>query len=175
MAAIPPPHGTPPPGETLVKEMCGDKWDQFYCVLVKGHSGDHSNTTNHLGEGGWSWPPKRVPAELAPGAANRDPKPGPPAHWFSIDRETMLALAETSAEGDNKYGVDNWRKGVPVSNLINHAMDHLTKAGEGDSSEPHIQHAIWNLGKILWMAKHKPEMVDVPMIRKALKMEDPQP
>lgn len=108
---------------------------------------------------------------LAPGAASRDPKTGPPAHWFSLDRETLLGLAETQAEGDNHYGVDNWRKGIPVTNLLNHAFDHLTKVMEGDTSEPHIQHAIWNLGKILWMAKHKPEMVDVPMIRKALGME----
>lgn len=104
--------------------------------------------------------------------ASRDKKDGTPANWFSLDRETLLALAETQAEGDKRYGIDNWRKGLPVSNLINHAMDHISKALEGDSSEPHIQHAIWNLGKVLWMAKNKPELVDVPMIRKALGMKD---
>ncbi len=50
-------------------------------------------------------------------------------------------------------------------------MDHISKALEGDSTEPHIDHAMWNLGKIKWMAKHKPEMVDVPMLRKALGLE----
>lgn len=163
-----------PPRPDPPSQICGDVWETHVCVLVKGHHGYHANTNGSDVEG-WQWPPKRVsPPEIVPGAANRDPKPGPPAHWFSVDRETVLALAETSAEGDNKYGVDNWRKGVPVSNLINHAMDHLTKAIEGDSSEPHIQHAIWNLGKVLWMAKNKPDMVDVPMIWKALKMEEPK-
>lgn len=112
------------------------------------------------------------PSAVVPGGANRAPKDGTPAHWYSVDRESVLAIAETAAEGDTRYGVDNWRKGLPVSNLINHAMDHLFKALDGDSSEPHIDHAIWNLGKIKWMAKHKPEMVDVPMIRKSLGMPD---
>lgn len=136
------------------------------CNLPVNHEGDHLSSD---GKTAWNTSGMLVPNKTI---ANRDPKPGLPFHFWSVDRETMLALAETQAEGDAHYGVDNWRRGIPVSNLINHAFDHLLKALEGDSSEPHIQHAIWNLGKIMWMAKNRPDMVDVPMVRKALGMLD---
>jgi hypothetical protein len=57
-----------------------------------------------------------------------------------------------------------------VSNLINHALEHIFKMLEGDSTEPHLEHAIWNLGKIRWMARNRPAMVDVPMVRESLGM-----
>jgi hypothetical protein len=54
-------------------------------------------------------------------------------------------LAETYAEGFKKYGADNWKKGIPNSNLLNHAIRHIELWREGDRSEDHLAHAAWNL------------------------------
>jgi hypothetical protein len=114
-------------------------------------------------EGGGGYKP--IP-ESTPGGALRVPQAGEPANWFSVDYETVRAVAETHYEGDTRYGMENWQKGLPVSNLLNHAMEHLFKLLSGDNSEKHLEHAIWNLGKVRWMAKHRPEMLDVPAIRR---------
>ena len=103
---------------------------------------------------------------MADEGAKRDPMDGRPANWFSVDYETVRAVAETCIEGDSRYGLENWCKGLPASGLVNHAMEHLFKFLAGDTSEQHLEHAIWNLGKIRWMAKNKPEFIDLPALRK---------
>jgi len=57
----------------------------------------------------------------------------------------LAALAATFAEGAAKYGEGNWQKGIPNSNLFNHAMRHLVLYQAGDASEPHLAHAAWNI------------------------------
>lgn len=109
--------------------------------------------------------------EVAPDAAKRAPQEGTPANWFSVDYESVRAIAETHAEGDARYGMENWQKGLPVSNLLNHAMEHLFKMLAGDTTESHLEHAIWNLGKVRWMAKNRPDMVDVPAMRRYFKLD----
>lgn len=138
------------------------------CKRGIGHEGPHND-----GIGGW-WNDADPLEDLYrfESGAHRVEKVAVPANWFSVDYETVRAIAETCAEGDKAYGVDNWRKGVPVSNLLNHAMEHLFKMLDGDNSEAHLEHAIWNLGKIRWMAKHRPELVDVPMIRRAMTLPE---
>lgn len=111
-------------------------------------------------------------APLGPGLAIRvESSDRPPANWCTLDQESIRAIAETNAEGDKRYGTDNWMKGIPASNLLNHALDHLFRLLDGNSDEPHIEHAMWNLGKLRWMAKNKPEMIDLPRIRKALGLD----
>lgn len=105
-------------------------------------------------------------SEVVPGGANREPSTLEPANWFSIDYETARAIAETAHEGDTRYGIENWSKGIPASNLINHALEHIFKALSGDRGQNHIAHAIWNLGKLIWMAKNKPAMIDIPALRR---------
>lgn len=143
-----------------------DSWPT--CTLPFGHVGQHvEGRTGRT----WSDEPVAGATPAVPGGANRDPHPErKPANWFSVDLESVRAIAETHYEGDTRYGFDNWRKGLPASNLLNHAMEHLFLMLEGDTSEPHLEHAIWGLGKLRWMAKHKPELIDVPMVRKALGM-----
>lgn len=57
----------------------------------------------------------------------------------------MEALARTYAEGAKKRGAHNWENGMPVSDLLNHALAHIYAWAGGDRSEDHIAHAIWNL------------------------------
>lgn len=76
-----------------------------------------------------------------------------------ISPHMLQAPAETYAEGSAKYGDDNWLKGIPSKDLMNHAMRHLVLWQLGDTSEPHLAHAIWNLGAIIHFEKTRPELV----------------
>jgi hypothetical protein len=57
----------------------------------------------------------------------------------------LAALARTYAEGAAKFGAYNWENGMPVTDLLNHAIAHIYKFLGGDRSEDHIGHATWNL------------------------------
>lgn len=57
----------------------------------------------------------------------------------------LAALARTYAEGAEKFGAFNWENGMPVTDLLNHAIAHLYKFLGGDRSEEHLAHAAWNI------------------------------
>lgn len=57
----------------------------------------------------------------------------------------IAALARTYAEGAEKFGEFNWENGMPVTDLLNHAIAHLFKFLSGDRSEDHLGHAAWNI------------------------------
>lgn len=57
----------------------------------------------------------------------------------------IAALARTYAEGAKKFGAFNWENGMPVTDLLNHAIAHIFKFLGGDRSEDHLGHAAWNL------------------------------
>lgn len=57
----------------------------------------------------------------------------------------LRRLAETYAEGSEKYGDYNWERGMPISEMLNHACEHIRKYLEGDRSEDHLAHGAWNL------------------------------
>lgn len=72
----------------------------------------------------------------------------------------LRALAKTYAEGAEKFGVCNWENGMPVVDLLNHAIAHIYNFLGGDRSEDHLAHAAWNvLGAIhsheLWPEMNK--------------------
>lgn len=74
----------------------------------------------------------------------------------------VRAVAEACALGARKYGVHNWRKGIPASDLVNHALRHVFLWLAGDKEEDHIGHAIWNLMALCEMEARKPTMMDAP-------------
>ena len=57
----------------------------------------------------------------------------------------LRALAETYHEGAQKFGPYNWENGMPVSDLLNHAIAHIYNFLNGDRSEDHLGHAAWNV------------------------------
>ena len=81
--------------------------------------------------------------------------------WDLIPPIGLRRLAETCAEGARKYGVNNWQKGIPASDLINHAIRHLYLYLAGDVSEDHIAHAAWNLLAVCHFEETKPELIDI--------------
>lgn len=67
---------------------------------------------------------------------------------FRYDLVSPIGLREVAracAEGAEKYGDWNWEKGMPVHDLLNHAIAHIYTFLAGDRSEPHLGHAAWNL------------------------------
>ena len=54
-------------------------------------------------------------------------------------------MAKTMAEGAIKYGTNNWQKGMPIEDCLNHAIRHQYLWLEGDRSEDHLAHAACNL------------------------------
>ena len=66
----------------------------------------------------------------------------------------LEALARTYAEGAKKFGQFNWENGMPVTDLLNHAIAHIYKFLNGNRDEDHLSHAAWNLlGAIHSLAK----------------------
>lgn len=78
----------------------------------------------------------------------------------------LRRLAETCAFGAKRYGVDNWRKGFPVSDLMSHALTHLHLWLMGDTTEDHLAHASWNLFVIQEFEETRPELIDVASRKK---------
>jgi hypothetical protein len=80
------------------------------------------------------------------------------ARYDLIDPIEIRRLAETYAEGAKKYGANNWKKGFPAEDLFAHAMVHLQLYAEGDNSEDHLGHAMWNIGKLMVFEETRPEL-----------------
>lgn len=59
----------------------------------------------------------------------------------SLDAGALLAAARVAAQGDAKYGVDNWRK-IPTRDHLNHLLTHVLAYLAGDRSDEHLAHAI---------------------------------
>jgi len=57
----------------------------------------------------------------------------------------LEAVARTCAEGAAKYGDWNWESGMPVHDLLNHALRHLYQYLAGDRTEDHLPHAAWGV------------------------------
>ncbi|MFM2094098.1 MAG: hypothetical protein RIS70_1222 [Planctomycetota bacterium] len=74
----------------------------------------------------------------------------------------LRRLAETCAEGAAKYGDFNWQKGIPASQMLNHAIRHIYLWIEGDDSEDHLAHAAWNILGVCHFEEVMPDMIDVP-------------
>jgi hypothetical protein len=57
----------------------------------------------------------------------------------------LEAVARACAEGAAKYSDYNWEAGMPVHDLLNHALRHIYRYLAGDRSEEHLPHAAWGL------------------------------
>jgi hypothetical protein len=81
--------------------------------------------------------------------------------WDLVPALGLVRVARTCAEGAARYGVGNWLRGIPVSDLVNHAIRHMYLYLAGDRSEDHLAHAAWNLLAACHMEWTNIDMVDV--------------
>ena len=70
----------------------------------------------------------------------------------------LRALAQTYHEGAEKFGPYNWENGMPVSDLLNHAIAHIYNFLNGDRSEDHLGHAAWNVIGAIHSLEKWPEL-----------------
>lgn len=70
----------------------------------------------------------------------------------------MRRLAETMKEGFDKYGAYNWERGMPIGDILNHALRHIFIYLSGDRSEDHLAHASWNLFAAMHMEETHPDL-----------------
>lgn len=110
---------------------------------------------------------------LGEGLADRVPLK---ADYSQISHVALRLMAETQGEGNERYGYGNWQKGVPISNLLSHAIAHILALQNGDvtTENPwqHIGHALWNLEKAAHFMATRPELVDVIPLRKVMNLDD---
>lgn len=75
----------------------------------------------------------------------------------SIDRSVpamMLEVAKHFEDGAQKYGENNWQKGLPESCYIDSAIRHYMKYLDGWDDEPHDRAFVWNLMCLIWTHDH---------------------
>ncbi len=72
--------------------------------------------------------------------------------------DMLLEVSKHFEEGAEKYGENNWQKGLPVKCYINSAVRHYLKYLRGDTDEAHDKAFCWNIICACWTCKHKPEL-----------------
>lgn len=81
-----------------------------------------------------------------------------PYRYDLISPVGLESLASTYAEGVAKFGYCNWENGMPIPDLLNHAIAHIYKYLGGDRSENHLGHAAWNIIGAIHSEKLWPEL-----------------
>ncbi|MBR6543130.1 MAG: hypothetical protein IKT73_07980 [Anaerotignum sp.] len=71
----------------------------------------------------------------------------------------ILDVAEHYAEGAEKYGVDNWKKGLPEWSYLSSGTRHYLKWLRGDEDERHDRAFVWNILCLLWTIENVREDV----------------
>ncbi|MBQ7673538.1 MAG: hypothetical protein IJT36_03315 [Alphaproteobacteria bacterium] len=66
----------------------------------------------------------------------------------------MLEVSHLYEEGANKYGENNWKKGMPLKVYLDSGIRHYLKALRGDNDEPHYRGFVWNILGCLWTMHH---------------------
>ena len=77
--------------------------------------------------------------------------------WYAIHD-----VAKHCEEGALKYGERNVDKGIPQHSLLDSAIRHLVRYIHGETDEPHLRAAAWN---VLWALEQEtthPELIDLP-------------
>ena len=72
----------------------------------------------------------------------------------------LLEVSIHFEEGAEKYGENNWQKGLPAKCYINSAVRHYFKFMRGDDDERHDRAFVWNIICCIWTCIHKPELND---------------
>lgn len=71
----------------------------------------------------------------------------------------MRRLAETMEEGRQKYGYFNWERGMPIGDILNHAIAHIYAYLEDKpTGEDDLAHAAWNLFAAMHMEETHPNL-----------------
>lgn len=76
-----------------------------------------------------------------------------------ISPHALFRIAVVCHNGAKKYFPFNYEKGMPISDILNHAIAHIYKYLSGEESdEDDLAHAFWNLHAAIDMEHRHPTM-----------------
>lgn len=62
-----------------------------------------------------------------------------------ISYPALRVIAKVLHEGAQKYDAFNWEMGMPINDILIHAINHIYAFLDGDRSEDHLGHAFCNM------------------------------
>ena len=77
-----------------------------------------------------------------------------------VPHDELDRVLKRYTDGAAEYGENNWKKGMPVSELYNSASRHLKSAFQCKIDEDHLAAVCWNVLGMMWTIENKPEMDD---------------
>ncbi len=83
--------------------------------------------------------------------AQRDMQSGKP-RFDLIPLGPLRRLADLYSAGAEKYGPNNWRKGIPLQRTLASLERHLADWIEGKTDEDHGAAVLWNMMALMWTA-----------------------
>lgn len=75
-------------------------------------------------------------------------------YYDGVMETMLLEVGIHYEEGANKYGANNWKKGMDSYIYIDSALRHYLKHKRGDMDEPHDRAFVWNLLCCIWEENH---------------------
>lgn len=85
-----------------------------------------------------------------------------------IPPHALWRVAMLYARGAQKYGENNWQKGIPSQQMLASAMRHVEAYRRGDETEDHLAAVVWN---VLAMMQYEAEGRDTDVLFRAEAME----
>lgn len=82
-----------------------------------------------------------------------------------IPKAALYECAAAMTAGADRYGLHNYRKGLPVHALLDGALRHIAQFADGEDRDEetkshHLGNAMANLAMAIWMHENKPELDD---------------
>ena len=72
-----------------------------------------------------------------------------------IPQQELKRVMKRYLDGAEKYGENNWMKGMPLSVYYDSATRHLQEWFAGDTNEDHAAAAVWNILCAMWTEKNQ--------------------
>jgi hypothetical protein len=85
--------------------------------------------------------------------------------WSMVDFDSLEGLVRVLEYGAKKYSKDNWKKGMPVTQVSESLMRHLFAFLRGEDVDPesgcrHISHVMCNAMFLEYILREKPHYDD---------------
>jgi hypothetical protein len=85
--------------------------------------------------------------------------------WSMVDFDSLEGLVRVLEYGAKKYSKDNWKKGMPVTQVSESLMRHLFAFLKGEDIDPesgcrHISHVMCNTMFLEYILREKPHYDD---------------